>query len=249
MTAIVGILCKDGVVIGTDSSATFVHGQHFRTIEQTTEKIEIVANNVIIAGTGAIGLGQRFCEVIATAWKKGRFTHHPIDVGRELCKDAIDDFASTGAIRGQYGAIVGFFGGGKPQLCEFGVQDLQPEFKTEHLWYCSMGSAQPITDPFLAFMREIFWENGLPNLQEGTFAVTWTLDLAIHINPGGVNGPIRMAVLEQIKGGPFTARMLKDNELGEHRENIAQAKRCLRDFRDSYKPSAESEAPDVPKKL
>jgi hypothetical protein len=42
--------------------------------------------------------------------------------------------------------------------------------------------------------------------------------------------------------------MLDDSELGEHRENIAQAKLCLRDFRDSYKLSAEPEAPDIPKK-
>ena len=41
MTSVVGILCKDGVVVGTDSSATFDNGQ-IRTIEQPFEKIEIM---------------------------------------------------------------------------------------------------------------------------------------------------------------------------------------------------------------
>ena len=52
MTAIVGVLCRDGVVIGTDSSATFTYGPQ-RTIEQPTEKLSIVDQSVIVAGTGA----------------------------------------------------------------------------------------------------------------------------------------------------------------------------------------------------
>ena len=42
MTAVVGILCSDGIVIGTDSSMTMVAGT-FRTIEQSTEKLDVVA--------------------------------------------------------------------------------------------------------------------------------------------------------------------------------------------------------------
>jgi 20S proteasome alpha/beta subunit len=57
MTSIVAIRCKDGVVMGADSSATFGDGGHVRTIEQLTDrKIEIVGNTtkLIIAGTGYI---------------------------------------------------------------------------------------------------------------------------------------------------------------------------------------------------
>ena len=247
MTAIVGIICKDGVVIGADSSATFVHGQQFRTIEQPCEKICVIANNVIIAGSGQIGMGQRFCHVVEKAWKKGIFGKHPLDIGRDLSRLGIDDFGYTQAPVGQYGALVAFFSGGKPCLFEFQIQDFQPEYKTDSLWYCSMGSGQPITDPFLAFMREIFWQDGPPNLQEGIFATIWTLEHAIKINPGGINGPVQIAVLESLKGAPFTARKLKDNELDEHRENIHQAQLCLRGFRESYKPTTPSEIPDTPK--
>lgn len=57
MTILVGLLCKEGIVIGADSSATFGSAQ-FRTIEQPTDKIEIIDNQIIVAGTGQIGLGQ-----------------------------------------------------------------------------------------------------------------------------------------------------------------------------------------------
>ena len=54
MTILVGLLCKDGIVIGSDSSATFGTMQN-RTIEQPTDKIEIIDGKVIIAGTGQVG--------------------------------------------------------------------------------------------------------------------------------------------------------------------------------------------------
>jgi len=168
MTAIVGVLCRDGLVIGTDSSTTFGSGLGPPTIEQPTEKLKIVSNAIVIAGTGQVGLGQRFGRIVEAAYQENVFraSHHHTTVGTELCKRTIADFASTNVKQGQYGALVGFPLGDKACLCEFPVSDFQPEFKTETMWYCSMGSGQPITDPFLALMREVFWQNGLPSIQD-----------------------------------------------------------------------------------
>src|SRR6266849_5472246 len=98
MTAIVGVLCRDGVVIGTDSSMTFGTG-FGPTIEQPTEKLSIIENSIIVAGTGQVGMGQRFRYQIELAWKKKAFlsTNHHIDVGKALCKAGLDDFISTHA--------------------------------------------------------------------------------------------------------------------------------------------------------
>jgi hypothetical protein len=60
LTVIIGILCEDGVVIGSDSSATYGPSPMVRTIEHESLKIEILRGNVITATTGAIGLAQRF---------------------------------------------------------------------------------------------------------------------------------------------------------------------------------------------
>src|SRR5882762_5100743 len=202
MTAIVGVLCRDGLVIGTDSSTTLTSGAGQRTIEQPTEKIHIYSNAVIVAGTGQVGLGQRFGRIVEVAYEEKVFrsTQHHTAVGTELCKRAIADFVSTNVSKGSYGALVGFTLAERPYLCEFSDADFQPEFKSETIWYCSMGSGQTITDPFLAFMREVFWGRGLPTVQDATFAVTWTLDHAVQINPGGINGPVRIAVMERHSG-------------------------------------------------
>lgn len=122
----------------------------------------------------------------------------------------------------------------KAHLCEFGLADFQPELKTERLWYASMGSAQPITDPFLAFIREVFWQEGLPSVQDAVFAVTWALEHAIAVNPGGVNGPARIATLECGQGASVRVRVLSEEELDEHRQNVEEAKNLLRGFRAKH---------------
>lgn len=170
---------------------------------------------------------------------------HHIDVAKELCKRGRADFGSTGVQGGQYGALVGFSLNNHPQLCEFATTDLQPEFKDQGVWFCSMGSGQPIKDPFLAHMREIFWGDGPPTVQDATFTVTWALDHAVAVNPGGINAPVRIAVLERVDG-KFTARLLDDDDLEEHRQNIEQAKERLRGFPAEQKPDA-ADVPEIPK--
>lgn len=244
MTAIAGIVCRDGVVIGADSSTTFAASGGIRTIEQPTQKITIVSNSVIVAGTGQVGFAQRFDHIVDQAYRNKLFQSHQIEIGKTLCAMAIQDLGSTGAKLGQYGALVGFVCGDKARLCEFAVGDFQPEFKDEKIWYCSMGSGQLITDPFLAFIREVFWSEGPPTVQDATFAITWALDHAIAVNPGGVNGPVKVATLQR-HGGKWHAATLEEADLEEHRQNIAQAKERLRSFPATQQPEG-GDVPDVP---
>jgi hypothetical protein len=246
VTSIVGIACVDGVVVGTDSSSTF-GAANIRTIEQPTNKIHVISDQVIVAGTGPVGLGQRFAEHVGTAWGDGSLKNKsPLDVARHLSRGAIADFASTHAKQGQYGALVAYPCGSTPHLCEFAVDDFQPEMKDDRIWYVSLGSAQLITDPFLGFLREVFWSKGRPKLQDAIFCVTWALDQAVSLNPGGVKGPIRLAVLERSKGS-WRARTLPDDELALHRQNVEEAKSHLRGFKDRHQAAEGVELPEVPK--
>lgn len=228
MTAIVGILCQQAVVIGTDSSATFGSG-NLQTIEQPIEKLLVVAENIIVAGTGQVGLGQRFSSIVEKAWADGIFKNQPLQIGKYLSRTAIEDFGSTHAEKGTYGALVAFPAKQRVHLCEFAVRDLQPEFKTEQMWYCSLGVTQTITDSFLALMRGLFWQSGPPNVNDGIFAVSWALDHAVEVNPGGVNKPIRVAVLSR-RTGQAKVEMLPDMVIDEHRQNINGAKDALREY-------------------
>lgn len=245
MTVLVGVHCKDGVVVGSDSAATFAAGQ-VRTIEQLTKKIDVIGDHVIVAGTGAVGLGQRFTAIVQDAWDKKIFTHSAIEIGKYLSAAAIQDFASTHAGLGQFGALVAFPCHDGPQLIEFGVADFQPELKEpDRLWYVSMGSGQAIADPFLALMREVFWDDGTPSHTDGTFAVTWTLTHAIKVNPGGVNGPPQIAVLSR-ENGKYRARLLDDGDLAEHQQNVQGAIEHLRLYPLILKGEAAPCTPEPP---
>lgn len=229
MTVLVGIRCQGGIVIGADSAATFSSGQH-RTIEQPVKKIAIIDDKVIVAGTGEIGMGQRFCSVVQAAWTAKAFTKAPLDAARYLTTKAVEDFSSTKATMGTYGALVAFPAGRTVELCEFAITNFQPELKTDNLWYVSMGSGQAIADPCLGFIRQVFWSGGVPSCEDGVFAVVWTLSQAIALNPGGVNGPMQVATLTTAAAGPV-ARMLETAEIDEHIANVDGALEHLRQYR------------------
>jgi 20S proteasome alpha/beta subunit len=244
MTILVGIRCKDGIVIGTDSAATFTAGPQLRTIEQPgVKKISIIADRIIVAGTGEIGLGQRFCQVVQTAHDQHKlFQKESVEVGRQLAASAVNDFASTKADRGSYGALVAFPTGSSFELCEFATSNFQPELKRD-IWYVSMGSGQPIADPCLGFIRQAFWADGVPSSEDGVFAVVWTLAQAIKLNPGGINAPMQVATLNT-RSGKAHARLLDEAEILEHEENVNGAIEHLRQYRGKIQGG---DAVDLPK--
>jgi hypothetical protein len=239
MTSIVGIRCKDGVVIGSDTSATFGDERH-RTIEQETErKIEIIGNAVIVAGTGYVGHHQRFVALVRKLHNLGtlRSQSQALDKAKLLSQEGVKEFAATHVQRLEYGSLVAFEAEGQPVLCEYplgqlGAGGFQPEIKMpdDKLWFASIGSGQQITDPFLALVRKIFWPDGPPTLKEGKFMALWALKHACEVNPGGIKEPIKIAVLEK-KGRDWKSSLLTEAEQAEAEGVVTAATEHFRDFR------------------
>ena len=247
MTVLVGVLCRDGVVIGADTSATSVQGQ-LRTVEQPTHKIEIVAGRTIVAHSGSVGLAQRFTALVQKASDGRLFSNEksPIEIGKTLCRMSLDDFQQTGVgVPVNFGALVAFSAESRLNLCELEMGTLQPELKSaKGLLYVSMGSGQMICDPFLGLQRRIFWKDGEPpRLSEGVFATVWTLQHAVDVNPGGIKEPIEVAVLERIKGS-VVARQLDSDDLSEHLNNIEDLEQYISQY-PSQKGRADVEVPKV----
>ena len=251
MTLVVGIQCSDGVVIGTDSAMTFGIAEQFHTIEQPIRrKIDIIEDKIIIAGTGQIGLGQRFTELTERLWKGKKFSDKSIlDIGRLISHHTIQDFQSTFLKPGAFGALTAIPNKSKAELIEFAVADFQPEVKSEINWYASMGSGQPVADPLLGFVRTVFWGDDAPSCKEGIFATTLVLKLACSMTPHGVAGPIQMATLCREKR-EFTARYLTEDELHEHDQSVDEAISHFKDFRAKLAGSdfSESGIPAAPMK-
>jgi len=169
---------------------------------------------------------------------------NPIDVGRQLAASAVNDFASTKATMGTYGALVAFPHGHEFELCEFAVTNFQPELKRD-IWYVAMGSGQPIADPCLGFIRQAFWSDGIPSVEDGVFAVVWTLAQAIELNPGGIKGPMQIAKLAT-HAGKAIARLLDENEILEHEENVKGAIKHLRQYRKNVQGAEAVDLPTAP---
>ncbi len=251
MTILIGMLCQDGVVVGADSSATFGAGQ-VKTIEQKVEKINIIEDRVIVTGTGQVGLGQRFNDVVEEYWKCKGFQKPYIQIGRDLSGAGIKDFGSTGMRPGQFGALVAFPQGDSFHLCEFATNDFQPEWKTVDMWYVSMGGGQIIADSFLGLMRRVFWGDKSPNWQDGVFYVAWALHHTIEVNPGGIKDPIKITVLHKDKKGKAHSRFITDEELEAHKENINGVEEHLATYKKTLqgeKQEGDAEIPAIDEKI
>jgi hypothetical protein len=194
-----------------------------RTIEQAVQKLFVIEGRYLVAGTGEVGLAQRFNAIVAKAHSDNIFCKGShIDAGKELCLRTRQDFGSTGVQPGVFGGLVAYLFHKEVHLCEFALKDLQPEWKEGKMWFTSMGSGQMITDPFLGLLRKVFFKDTVPNLREGIFVAMWALQHAIELNPGGINGPAQIGTLTV--GG---AKIWQDEELQEHIENVKGAENHL----------------------
>ena len=229
---------------------TFVSGGHHTIRQDYRQKIKIIQGEVIVAGTGAVGLGQRFIDITERSWKEKSFQRKSIiDVGRSLAKSTIQDFSQTGANLGSYAALVAVPNRRTAELIEFGEANFQPEVKTKDNWYVSMGSGQRVADPLLGFVRRAFWGNNPPNRQEGIFAVTMVLKLGCSMAPGGVAEPIRIATLSLSRKGRPTALMLDKEDLLEHEDNAEAALTYFGKFPEKHSETetAEQTFPSAPR--
>jgi 20S proteasome alpha/beta subunit len=238
MTVLVGVLCQDGVVVGSDASMTFLAGGEFRTVEQPAEKTFVVAPDVLLAGTGSVGLMQRFQAVVTTLRAKtaewGPRAH--IETAKVISRAMIEDFAFTHAPKGTFGALVAFSTRTNCHLCEFSTDHFQPEFKAPANWFVAMGSGQPITDPFFGLLRRTLFKGKQPRLQEGIFAAMWALSHAIELNPGGINGPPQIGVLYRGRKGEFEAKRLVSEELAEHQSHVEAVEEHLASYCERLNP-------------
>jgi hypothetical protein len=261
MTLIVGIKCEEGIVLGADGAATFgVMGQ--TTIRQATKKLDIMEGCVVIGVSGPIGLGQRIRGDVQTLWQEkklgGRKPHEAMTILRgallghvtpemqmaQLSRNVIGQVGITSAL---CATIIALPVAKHASLFQFD-QNCSPEEATENLPFVSIGSGQPIADPFLAFIRRIFWPNRLPKIGEGILATTWTLSHAIATSPGGVSDPTQIVLLEQVKGD-WRARELEHQELQEHKQAVDYAENYLQAAfdRESARPEPPPSPPEQPK--
>ena len=84
----------------------------------------------------------------------------------------------------------------------------------------------------------------MPSLEDGILMTAWTIQQAIDLNAGGINGPIQMAVL-QLHGRNSKATLIEADALLEHSQNIVNLEEHIRVYRESMSGVA-GNAQDLP---
>jgi hypothetical protein len=241
MTVLIGVPCHHAVIIGADSAIST--GITERPFDQ---KIQIRGSQVIVALTGELGLGQRFVAAVDRVWQQP-LPPLALEIGKLCAIEGLKDFFSTGLTLGNFecGALMAFPCARRPWLCAFSYKTMQPLLVTPDQGSIAMGSGQLLAEPFLSFLRRVFWPAGPPTYQNAIFTVTWALEHAIAVNPGGIGGVPHIAVLTAPPGGGLHARMLTSDEIAEHRQNVQNAEAYLRSYEQLLQGT--HGAPDIPK--
>ena len=250
--------------MGADGAATLGTADGVATVIQPTTKLRILQQRMIMGVSGQVGLGQLYCDSVEDLWKGKKLgANVPLAQVRTELTQAISRHAEPALQRAK--SSIPFWGqarafnlinttslialpvggiSGKPELIQC-IHDGQTELASEDLPYVAVGSGQSIADPFLGFLRHIFWPNTQLTVADGIFAVTWTLLHAIAVNTGGAAEPIQLTALSRAKGNELSARELSEVEIGEHRQNIQAAEEHLKRFTE-YPLDAVQSPPKAP---
>lgn len=240
MTLIIGIKCKDGIVMAADGAATLGSmGQG--TAQQPIKKLDILNEKIIIGVSGPVGLGQLLKGEVESMWDKSAFSNKkPYEVmslmSQGFRQHIIPELKTAQEARNTLGnaalspaistTLIALPVSGDLCLFQFDPQG-SPEQTVDGLFFVSIGSGQPIADPFLGFLRRIFWpEEGQPTIDEGIFAAVWALDHAIRVNPGGVAEPMQVITMKQ-NGGSVEINELSVAEIDSHRGAVNSAESKL----------------------
>ena len=251
VTVLVAAKCSDGIVVGADSRATSAVGSQSLMSVPSEDKIKIIDGKIIIAGTGSVGLGQRFNFIVEQLHAAGVISAQPcLSSCKVIAASAIQDFTSTGiqcrpSIGYGFGALLAAPMPDEGELVEFSLPDFQPERKLGKLHYVSMGSGQILADPFLAFVSRVLRNKKEPSVQLAKLGLHWALSHSIAFAPGGVGGPIQMATLQKELGG-WKASLLLEDELGELEQHIGEIETRIVSYPTDIIKQAEVVPPPAP---
>jgi len=229
-----------------------------QTVQQPMKKLQLRGGSVIVGVSGPGSLAQRFTGEIERLWageQQNLAGQAPDQVGTriraviqphilqemqvaQVAAQIVGQVARANAVSGTLVALTLTCG---HQLFQFDQQG-SPEFATQHTPFVSVGSGQLTADPFLAFIRDLFWPNRQPTLQEGLFAAHWTVRHGIKTAPGGIADPIQIAVLQNGAVRELTQAELEDQETG-----IGKTEAALRDaVKTLLAPAEAAPAPPPP---
>lgn len=248
MTLLVGVLCSNGAVIAADRQAT--HGaMGQQTVGQSVTKVQVIRAEALYATSGHKGLGQQLCAIVEG--KQQEFKNQGYDRNIVKLQEALRPVVDAGFQTARNAAgVIGNVAAASDCICggllAAGFKDglklieitpqIAVEYMTPDMPFISMGSGKASADPFLGFLRKVFWPTSLPTIQEGALAAYWTIQHAIDMKVAGVGFGVDVFVVEP-SDKTYKARKLDDAELTEHADFMKASEEALRGVRKSLTKS------------
>lgn len=258
MTLIVGLKCTDGVVIGADGAAT-LGNQSANTIRQTTRKLNVIPGKAVLGVSGHNGFSQIFTGALTEflsqeqqlpSWQ---LISEVAQVFEGVAAPLITAASRAAPIYGRRKAIggaateslVAMSNAGELALIHIG-QTFLPALATDDLPFFAIGSGEAIADPFLAFLKKVYFPNGRVSLVDGTFAVYWTLAHACQTHHAGVTEPLQLIQLSRDAG--VAIRELGKDDLREHAGMMDAIETEMREFRRTFSGAPKVSLPPKPQR-
>jgi hypothetical protein len=207
------------------------------------KKLPLIGSQVIVGVSGSVGIGQRIAGEVGTIQRNGilegdklkplaKCKPHEVMaairhrvwtiVGPELeIGRAVSQVVGTPAPihAALCQSLVALLVDEEPCLISLDHQGM-PEQATDDLPFVAIGSGQLIADPFLAFLRRIYWPDRLPNVEQGIFTTVWALFHAISTHPGGVGMPIQVVTLRKEADKVWRSKEIPEQTWQEHLQMI-----------------------------
>lgn len=257
MTLIVGIRCANGIVMAADGAATLGSVGAATAQQRTHRKLVIFQSDTIVGIAGHIGLAQRLTATLEDGRAANAFVGRAetaVGIMREkMWRVAGPEWEAAGVVRKSLAeeaacesaaceTLVALPLDGNAQLVHFN-RTCSPELATDALPWVAIGSGQRTADPFLAFIRRVFWTSPTPSVQDGIFSAVWTLRHAVETGADGIAEPFQVCLLETANATAWAARQLPEDELIAHDEAISDAEAQLRMWRVQLSGAPTGEAP------
>ena len=199
MTAIIGITCSEGVIIGADKLATSYITDIGETHHQISKITKFEAANVVTTGAGLIMITNRYNQIIEEILEQDEgIIDNPRNFINKIIAEARIEFKHTDEID-EHELIIAFVANGKRYLYRI-WQDFEPEPIMDPPFFVVGGSA----DKYLAiFMEQILFflqqQGTMLDIDQGQLAALWAIENTNAVASGNFRG-IEVAILEQLDG-------------------------------------------------
>ena len=235
MTAVLGVLCEDGIVLGSDGASSVVRKSGEIRYERAKRKVWVVGGRALGATSGNADFGQRvkvatgrFFEINENCpATSGSVALDKYDVADQLRRKIMCELRKVDMEpKDSDKSLIAFPVGDEYSIVKFSGPSLRPKLVEEDLNYETIGSGSLILNPFFEFLEEIFWGGGLPTIDEATLGVVWALNHAIATSSAGVNTPLTVGLIR----GKEAPELLEPAITQEAEEFIAEMKTALREY-------------------